>query len=408
MPVIALRRSDYAAPAGIAKLANHRWMVTWVVFAVACSAAILIWPEWANIPYYLIWISLTLLYGFRTWSVRTTIVVMVATMVITTVTLALALIDSGGHWQSLARVPLMAIMFVTMAWHARRRVETLAVSEGNAKALHAALERQERFIHDASHELKTPVTIARGHLELARGPGRPEVDIALDELRRIDGILGQLLLLATAGQPDFLRPEPVELETFLEDLFIRWSEVAPRSWRLGSVVPGAVMADPERLRTALDALLENAVKYSEPGSGIELRARWAGRDEFVIEVEDEGIGIPREAMARIFSRFGRADAARNRAVGGVGLGLAIVEAIAVHHGGRCTVRSGARGSIFALYLPAVRLPAGSYRDFAVPALPAGSAFTAPMMSPPRPAFDGPMQAPSPSTEVPGKTGQRLP
>ena len=71
-----------------------------------------------------------------------------------------------------------------------------------------------------------------------------QVEIALDELRRIDGILGQLLLLATAGQPDFLRPERVELEPFLEDLLIRWSGVAPRSWRLGPVAPGSVLADP--------------------------------------------------------------------------------------------------------------------------------------------------------------------
>ncbi len=224
-------------------------------------------------------------------------------------------------------------------------------SERHAAELHDTLERQERFIHDASHELKTPVTIARGHLELLRGDGRHDVEIALDELRRIDSILGQLLLLATAGQPGFLRLEHIDIESFLEDVFIRWCDVAPRTWRLGSVVSGTVQADPDRLRTALDALLDNAVKYSEEHSAIELRARWESDDRVVIEVEDEGIGVSREAIGRIFARFGRADSARTRSAGGVGLGLAIVEAIADHHGGRCSVRSGPDGSVFSLHLP---------------------------------------------------------
>ena len=101
------------------------------------------------------------------------------------------------------------------------------------------LERQERFIHDASHELRTPVTIARGHLELLLGNGADaELDIALDELSRIDAIIDRLLLLATAEQPDFLHVEEIDIEPFLEDVFMRWSEVAPRAWRLGPLARG--------------------------------------------------------------------------------------------------------------------------------------------------------------------------
>ena len=125
------------------------------------------------------------------------------------------------------------------------------------------LERQERFMHDASHELRTPVTIARGHLELLLGGGSDaELEIALDELARIDAIIDRLLLLATAEQPDFLQIEGVEVEPFLEDVFMRWSEVAPRAWRLGPLAPGRLRVDPDRLRAALDALVENAIKYT--------------------------------------------------------------------------------------------------------------------------------------------------
>jgi signal transduction histidine kinase len=247
-------------------------------------------------------------------------------------------------------------MFLAMVWHARRRQDALAIVERQAEQRASLLQRQERFVHDASHELRTPVTIARGHLEVHRrtnGNAAPEIDVALDELQRIEQILARLLLLAKADQPDFLVVEEVDLETCLEDVFMRWSEVAPRAWKLGNLAAGKLDVDPEQLRTALDALLENAVKYTERGDTIELRSR-TSRGDVVIEVEDGGEGVPEEALAQIFERFARADAARNRVHGGVGLGLAIVDAIAKAHGGRCTVRNGMDGAIFSLRMPRFR------------------------------------------------------
>jgi two-component system, OmpR family, sensor kinase len=215
------------------------------------------------------------------------------------------------------------------------------------------LERQERFMLDASHELRTPLTIARGHLELLPGSGSDgELNIALDELARIDAIIDRLLLLATAERPDFLQIEEVAVEPFLEDVFMRWSEVAPRAWRLGPVALGRLRVDPNRLRTALDALVENAIKYTRRNDAIELRAVGDGPGRLLIEVEDGGGGVDEAALARIFDRFARADAARTRSAGGVGLGLAIVDAIGKAHGGSCTVRNTGDGSIFALRLPA--------------------------------------------------------
>jgi signal transduction histidine kinase len=256
-------------------------------------------------------------------------------------------------WGELFEVPLMSAMFLAMVWHARRRQDALGIVERQAAERASLLERQERFLHDASHELRTPVTIARGHLEVQKrtnGHATHEIDIALDELQRIEQILERLLLLAKADQPDFVVFEEVDLEPFLEDVFMRWSEVAPRAWNLGPLVAGKLTVDPEGLRAALDALLENAVKYTESGDTIELRSRTAAHD-VVIEVADGGEGIPPEALAQIFERFARADAARTRAKGGVGLGLAIVDAIAKAHGGRCTVKNSQSGATFALRLP---------------------------------------------------------
>jgi two-component system OmpR family sensor kinase len=329
----------------------------WGAFALANWVAMILWPSWETIPFHFVWISLTIVYGFRVWSRPATAAVLVVVILGTGVSIGTDAFRGIQLWGELFEVPLMSAMFLAMVWHARRRQAALRTLAGVAETRALLLERQERFVHDASHELRTPVTIARGHLELLRWeqPDAPELAVALDELERIERIIGRLLLLAKADQPGFVRFADVEIDRFLEDVFMRWSDVTERAWRLEVDVAGVVQADEEALRSALDALLENSVKYTEPRAAIELRAHAAG-GEIVIEVADEGSGVPPEARERIFDRFARVDDARTRAQGGVGLGLAIVEAIAAAHGGRCTVEPRDKGTIFALHLPVRRRP----------------------------------------------------
>jgi two-component system OmpR family sensor kinase len=253
--------------------------------------------------------------------------------------------------EGIAGVLVLAIFFA-MVWHGRRRQAALSEVQGVAEMRASLLERQERFLHDASHELRTPVTIARGHLELLRRehPEAPELEVALDELARIERIVERLLLLAKSEQQGFALEE-IDLEAFLSDLFIRWSEVAPRSWRLDVDLAGRLRADQDALRYAIDALLENAVKYTDPGDVVELAARANGAGAVVVEVSDSGCGVPPEAVSRIFDRWARADSARTRERGGAGLGLAIVAAVARAHGGRCSVERLAHGTTFRLHLP---------------------------------------------------------
>ena len=324
----------------------------WGAFALANLGAMIVWPGWETIPFHFVWISLTIVYGFRVWSPNATGVVLGAVILLTGASILADAFAGTQLWGELFEVPLMSAMFLAMVWHARRRQAAMRQVEAIAETRASLLERQERFLHDASHELRTPVTIARGHLELLRweAPEAPELDVALDELERIEGIIGRLLLLAKADQPDFVRFGEVEIDRFLEDVFMRWSEVAERAWRLELDVTGAIRADEDALRNALDALLENAVKYTEPRDAIELRAHAAG-GEIVIEVADEGCGVPPEALDRIFDRFARADGARTRAQGGVGLGLSIVDAIAKAHDGYCSVEPREQGTSFVLHLP---------------------------------------------------------
>jgi signal transduction histidine kinase len=337
-------------------LRRNRVEALWGAFALVNWAAMIAWPSWETIPFHFVWISLTIVYGFRVWSPPVTGAVLSLVILGTGASIGADAFAGTQLWGELFEVPLMSAMFLAMVWHARRRQAALRTLEGVADTRASLLERQKRFLHDASHELRTPVTIARGHLELLRwtDPDAPELAVALDELERIERIIERLLLLAKADQPDFVLFSDVEIDRFLEDVFMRWSEVAAdRAWRLELDVAGIVRVDEEALRSAVDALLENSVKYTEPHAAIELRAHAAG-GEIVIEVADEGFGVPPEALGRIFDRFARADGARTRAQGGAGLGLAIVAAIAAAHGGRCTVESRLKGTTFALHLPVGR------------------------------------------------------
>ncbi len=332
--------------------------VAWGLFAVANWAAMIAWPGWETIPFHFVWISLTIVYGFRVWSPVVTYAVLTVVIAATGASILADAYAGTQLWGELFEVPLMSAMFLAMVWHARRRVLALEQVQGVAEVRASLLERQQRFLHDASHELRTPVTIARGHLELFRreAPDAPELEVALDELARMERIVARLLLLAKAEQPELAAFVEIDLEPFLSDVFMRWSEVAPRAWRLELDVAGVLRADPEGLRDALDALLENAVKYTTAGDEIELRAR-AEAGGIAIEVADTGCGVAPEALPRLFDRWARADGARTRERGGAGLGLAIVSAIARAHQGTCTVESRQGGTAFTLHLPVGPVPA---------------------------------------------------
>jgi signal transduction histidine kinase len=329
----------------------RRLELAWVGFVCLNVAAMWMWPRWETIPFHLIWLTLTLLYGFTVWSPRVTFAILAGIACLT----GGLILDDAAHgtqvWGELFEVPLMSAMFLAMVWHARRRQEATKALAREAEQRALLLERQEGFLHDVSHELRTPITIAQGHLEIAQrsNGSQPEIAVAMDELARMERIVERLLLLAKA-QTATLTMAEVELGALLEEMVMRWSDVAPRVWRVGELAHGTVRADPDALRCALDALVENAVQHTGPPDVIEVRSRAAG-GEVSIEVADEGSGIPDAAVERIFARFARADAARARDNGGVGLGLAIVEAIARAHGGRCTVSTSAKGSVFTLVLP---------------------------------------------------------
>ncbi len=228
--------------------------------------------------------------------------------------------------------------------------------------LQAAFRSQREFVADASHELRTPLTVMRGQLEvLAAQHNPPEAELrrveALmeAEIARMTRLVEDLLLLAKAEQIDFLRLEPIDLSSFVANLWDGTTVTAQRRFELGPVPEGTLLADPDRLAQALRNLVRNAVEHTAEDTGlVRLEVEHAGTDAIRFVVTDDGPGIPLEERERVFERFHRTDRARNRAAGGAGLGLAIARAVAEAHAGRVRATDlprPAQGTRIELVLP---------------------------------------------------------
>ena len=340
-------------------LGAHRNGVIDAACAVFCLVnldLIVMYPSWETIPFHFIWISLTLIYGFRIWKLGPTLWILGGVMVLTAAGIAGAVRQGQERPAELVEVPLMAMVFLAMAWHARRRL----AAEGSYQLIAAQIARivddQRRFLQDAAHQLRTPITIALGHAELladvlaSSQPEGEDLAVVMGELNRLRRISERLLLIAAAADPAFLHPEPVALDELVTELVRRWRPAADRRWRTGTLDSVTVPADRERLSLALDALIENAVRHTSSDDAIQLAVIGGAPDGPAhLVVTDTGTGIAVAQLPFIFDRF---NTGGNGWSQGTGLGLPLVAAVATAHGGTVKVRSepGA-GSEFELLLP---------------------------------------------------------
>ncbi|MEV6108433.1 HAMP domain-containing sensor histidine kinase [Streptomyces sp. NPDC051940] len=223
---------------------------------------------------------------------------------------------------------------------ARTTNETLA-------ALEASVERQRRFVADASHELRSPVASLRTQLEVgAAHPDLLDLDGAVADTVRLQHLAADLLLLARLDAGEAPAAGPVALDELVREETLRRPEVTA-----GRVQPVSVPGSRGQLARVLANLLDNAVRHAAREVSVSL-ARDGGRA--VLEVADDGPGVPPADRERIFERFVRLDDARSRDDGGAGLGLAICRDVVERHGGTVTVgRSAAGGASFTVRLPAV-------------------------------------------------------
>ncbi|WP_310414096.1 HAMP domain-containing sensor histidine kinase [Chamaesiphon sp. OTE_8_metabat_110] len=219
--------------------------------------------------------------------------------------------------------------------------------------LESAFVSQRNFINDAGHELRTPITIIRGHLELmGDDPQEREeaVAIAIDELDRMARMVEDLMLLAKSERPDFLQYEIVDVRTFTEELFAKLRSLGNRNWDLAKVAEGEVRIDRYRLTQAILNLANNAMQHTQVGDKISFGSML--RQKMLhLWIQDTGEGIADTDREQIFERFARAAKSRRRSEGS-GLGLAIVKAIVDAHRGQISLQSQLQcGSTFTLKIP---------------------------------------------------------
>lgn len=223
--------------------------------------------------------------------------------------------------------------------------------------LSAALLSQRRLLSDVSHQLRTPLTVVRGHLEvLARSPHpepadvRATVNTAIEELGHMGTLIEDLLLLGRALEPEFCDRQPVDLRALLADAVEAAAVLAPRHWAAPVVPDLVILADEAKLRGAVLNLIDNSVRATGPDDRIRIGATRQGDGGVMIAVDDSGPGIPSGQVEAALTRFGRPGPADSQ---GSGLGLAIVKAVAEAHGGTFRLsRSDLGGCRAAITLPA--------------------------------------------------------
>jgi two-component system, OmpR family, sensor kinase len=333
----------------IASPSNNRLLVGgWAVAAVIWAALMYLMPGQETVPFHFIWIGLALVYGFTRWRPAGMVTALILVTIVTGYILChhAALGEIG--WEETAEVPLMASIFGVMVWHVNRRNQAVAEVQRLAGAERRRLEVQQLFIRLASHELRTPITVARGYTELVRAAHHDKATLddtatVLDELDKLARITQRLVTLMQMEEPYPLCHTDLDLE--LLRITRRWQPTADRHWYVHSDI-GSGMVNPERLEAALDCLIENAVKFTKSGDRIELIGH-ADPNGWRVQVIDSGAGMTAEEAAALHSRT-----PRGRTATGTGLGFAIVRSVVEALRGRIHVQTApGHGTIVTLIIP---------------------------------------------------------
>jgi signal transduction histidine kinase len=222
--------------------------------------------------------------------------------------------------------------------------------------IETAFDTQHEFLDNVSHELRAPLTVIRGHIELIdteTDSAELESTIALvtDEIERMNRLVEDLLVLARAEQPGFVSLQSVDVAELTAEVHRKSSVLCTRGWALDQVAPVVAVADGQLLTQAMLQLALNACQHTREGTPVHIGSRVEG-GRICLWVRDHGAGVPPEDAERIFERFVKGPDRRE----GSGLGLSIVSAIAQAHGGRARVVPGAPGARFEILIPLVTPP----------------------------------------------------
>ena len=325
-------------------------------------------PGQETIPYHLGWAGFALAFGLGTWSRVQLVTALAGYTFGTGAVLVRSWMLGGIGWEETSEIPLMFLLAMLMVWHVRRRQAALAhVTRLAQREVQACLDR-EQLMRLTSHELRTPLTIARGYIELLQTraeelENQEDLSVVSDELERLSRVSDRLIRMIRLQ--DDTTSEIVDIDQVMAQAVERWQVVADRRWLLEAQA-GCVLGSPERLRTGLDTLVENAIRYTTVGDTVRLVGS-RHLEHVVVGVYDTGVGLtdhqiiainageqslltastagtetdsatatylaPATAAATATAAAAATAAATEDPLAGTGLGLGIVRALAHARGG---------------------------------------------------------------------------
>ena len=378
---------------------RRQLVLAWTVWALVCVVVMFMRPTEQTIPYHLGWAGFALAFGLGTWSRLQAITALAWYTLATGAALENSWMTGRIGWDETSEIPLMFLLALLMVWHVRRRQAALAhVTRLAEREVQACLDR-EQLMRLTSHELRTPLTIARGYIELlqtrsAELENQQDLSVVGDELERLSRVSDRLIRMIRLQ--DDATSEIVDIDQVMAQAVERWQVVADRRWLLDAEA-GFIMGSTERLRTGLDTLVENAIRYTSAGDTIRLvGSRHLGH--VVVGVFDTGVGLTDHQVIAInageqsppsVTRAGTAaetDPAAEPDMGtdtgdslaGTGLGLSIVRTLAHSRGGTLHASQVVGGGT-AMILTFPLGPSAAYGAFALresDAVPAESALPA--------------------------------
>ena len=335
---------------------NRGLLVDLMLAAFCCAMLALMWllVGEETIPYHFLFLALAIVYGFRVWPMGKTVIVMSVVTAATGLIFARSFLSEAISVSELAEVVLMPMLVMAMVWHARRReAATQAVrslSEQNA----FLLEREHEFLRETSHAIRTPVTIARGYVDLASAGTDEEetaehLEVIGRQLTRTETLSSRLLTLASLDSTGITHVDMVDAAALARRSCRAWAVSADRRWVEDIDASAWVLGDETALEASLDAMVENARHFTERRDVI--RVLCVVRDgTVVLGVADSGPGIDQEDRGNVFDRFWHRTPPDG--VVGSGLGLAMVSATAEAHGGTvAATRAMEGGALVTMTLP---------------------------------------------------------
>lgn len=309
-----------------------RLFVPWIILATICTLAMYVLPGQETVPYHLAWIGVALAYGIEPWPVRPAVVAVAVFTLATGAVLVVRASEGVIAWGETSEIPMMSLLMLLVIWNVRRRHVAFASLTAMASRDRAQALQRERLSRMTSHEMRNPATIANGYAEVLLAeetdPGkREDLEVIRDELGRL--VMASDRLVRMIRLQDQVHLEQVDLAALLADIAERWTVVADRDWQV-SADAGTHLCSADRIRACLDTLVENAVRYTEPGDAVRLVARRHG-DQMLIGVADGGPGMV-------------ASDPKSQ----TGLGLALVHESAAFRGGRVVTGRAAEGGALVL------------------------------------------------------------